>query len=137
MAAAAGWFRAAAERGVVDSQFNLGLLYEAGRGVPQNLREAYRWFSIAANAGDVAAREKQVEIEGKLKPAERAGLDRDASGFQPGAATPDLAQVIAPATTLAETQALLARQGYYVGPIDGVASPAFRTAAAAWRRDHP
>ncbi|MBL8553320.1 MAG: SEL1-like repeat protein [Phenylobacterium sp.] len=136
-AAAAGWFRRAAEQGVVDSQYNLGLLYEAGRGVEKNLREAYRWYAIAANAGDVAAREKQVEIEGRLTAGERAGLDRDVGAFQPGAPMLDTADVIAPATTIAETQALLARQGYYVGPLDGAASPAFRQASAAYLRDHP
>jgi len=137
---AAAWFRRAADRGVVDSQYNLGLLYEAGRGVPKNLREAYRWFSIAANAGDVAAREKQVELEGRLAAAERAGLDREAADYRPGPG-PALARnaelIVPPATTLAETQALLARQGYYVGPVDGVASPQFRAAAQAWLRDHP
>jgi localization factor PodJL len=138
-AEAAGWFRRAAERGVVDAQYNLGLLYAAGRGVERNQREAYRWFSVAANAGDVAAREKQVELESRLQPAERSGLDRDAAGFRPGAAPspPDPAPIIPPAETLAETQALLARKGYYVGPVDGVASPGLRTAAAAYLRDHP
>lgn len=135
---AAVWFRRAAERGVVDSQFNLGLLYEAGTGVQRNVREAYRWFTIAANAGDVAAREKQVEIAGRLSGSERSGLDRDAAAFQPGLQLlrePDL--LVSPATTLAETQALLARRGYYVGPIDGVSSPQLAAAAAAYRRDHP
>jgi TPR repeat protein len=138
-AEAAAWFRRAADRGVVDSQFNLGLLYESGRGVPQNLREAYRWFSIAANAGDVSAREKQVELEARLRPAERSSLDREAAGFRPGAAPPategDL--IVPPATTLAETQAFLARQGYYVGPADGATSPQLKSAAAAYLRDHP
>ena len=137
-AEAANWFRRAAERGVVDAQYNLGLLHEAGRGVDRNLREAYRWFSVAANAGDAAAREKQVELEGRLQPAERSGLDHDAAGFQPNTpAAADLATLIPPAETLAATQALLARKGYYVGPIDGVATPALRTAAAAYLRDHP
>ncbi|WP_293677261.1 hypothetical protein [uncultured Phenylobacterium sp.] len=137
-AEAATWFRRAANRGVVDSQFNLGLLYEAGRGVEKNLREAYRWFAVAANAGDATAREKQVEIEARLTPAERAGLDGDVAAYRPGAApTADLAQVIPPAASLAETQALLARRGYYVGPIDGVASPVLRAATSAYLRDHP
>jgi localization factor PodJL len=135
---AAVWFRRAAERGVVDSQYNLGLLYEAGRGVERNLREAYRWYSVAANAGDTAAREKQLEVEARLKPGERSGLDRDVSAYQPSAGPPaDLAMVIPPAETLSETQALLARKGYYVGPVDGIGSPAVRTAAAAYLRDHP
>ncbi|WP_293898895.1 tetratricopeptide repeat protein [Phenylobacterium sp.] len=135
---AAVWFRRAAERGVVDSQHDLGLLYESGRGVERNLREAYRWFTVAANAGDTASREKQLELEARLRPAERSALDRDASGYQPGASPPtELAMVIPPAATLSETQALLARKGYYVGPVDGVSSAALTTAAAAYLHDHP
>lgn len=138
---AAQWFRRAAELGVVDSQYNLGLLYEAGRGVDRNLREAYRWFAVAANAGDAVSREKVVELEAKLKAAERGDVDRAVKGFTPGAAAqsadPDRGLVIAPATTVAETQALLARLGYYVGPVDGTPTPAFRTAVAAYQRDQP
>jgi localization factor PodJL len=134
---AAVWFRRAADRGVVDSQYNLGLLYEAGDGVAKNLREAYRWFAIGANAGDVASREKQVEIEARLAPAERAGLERDAA-FRPGAAQSTEADtVLPPATTLTETQAFLARRGYYVGPVDGQPSPGLKAAAAAYLRDNP
>ncbi|WP_337189384.1 tetratricopeptide repeat protein [Phenylobacterium sp.] len=137
-AEAAAWFRRAAERGVVDSQYNLGLLYEAGQGVPRNLREAYRWLSVAANAGDLAAREKQIEVEARLAPAERAGLDRDVAAFQPGALSPDSAALIVPpAATIAESQAFLARRGYYLGPIDGAPSAGYATAVAAWRKDHP
>ena len=36
-AAAAQWFKKAAEHGVVDSQYNLGLLYQSGSGVPRDL----------------------------------------------------------------------------------------------------
>ena len=137
-AEAAIWFRRAAESGVVDSQHNLGLVYEAGRGVERNLREAYRWFAIAANAGDAPSREKAIELEARLRPAERAGLDGEVAAFRPGAPrAAEAAGLIAPATTLAETQALLARQGYYLGPIDGLASPALGAATAAYRRDHP
>ena len=133
---AAQWFRRAAEQGVVDSQYNLALLYEAGRGVDRNLREAYRWFAVAANAGDAVSREKVVELEAKLKGAERGELDRAVQGYAPGAgAVVDPGLVIAPATTVAETQAMLARLGYYVGPVDGASSPALRAAAAAYLRD--
>jgi len=45
--------------------------------------------------------------------------------------------VISPATTIAETQQLLSRAGYYLGPTDGADSPAFRTAAQTYLRDHP
>ena len=135
---ASQWFRRAAERGVVDSQYNLALLYEAGRGVEKNLREAYRWFSIAANAGDAVSRGKAVELEAKLKGAERGDVERAARSFAPGAApTTEAGPVIPPATTVAETQVMLARAGYYVGPVDGASSPILVAAAAAYTHDHP
>jgi TPR repeat protein len=131
---AAFWFRKAAEQGVVDAQYNLGLLFESGRGVERNLSEAYRWFAVAANAGDTAALEKKLYVERQLMDTERAALGL--SGAEgPGRGDELATLVIAPATTIAETQALLARQGYYKGPIDGAASPAFRAAADAYLRD--
>lgn len=136
-AASAQWFRRAADRGVVDSQYNLGLLYEAGRGVGRNLREAYKWFSVAANAGDVAAREKQIDLERRLKVSERAAVDGDVAAFKADGATSGREIVIAPASSVAESQALLARKGYYVGPADGAGSDAYRAAANAYLRDHP
>lgn len=138
VAEAAAWFRRAAGAGVVDAQYNLGRMYEAGRGVDRNLREAYRWYSIAANAGDLTARERQLALESQLAPGERSDLDRAVAAFRPGApAGGDSAIVIPPAATVAETQALLARQGYYLGPVDGVATPSLRAAANAYLADHP
>jgi TPR repeat protein len=36
------------EIGHVYSQFNLGFIYYMGRGVPQNYKEAFKWFKLAA-----------------------------------------------------------------------------------------
>jgi TPR repeat protein len=111
---------------VVDSQYNLGLLYEAGRGVEKNLREAYRWFAVAANAGDVAAREKQVARKRGLTAPERGGLDRDVSGYRPAprrrARRPSSSR--RPGAWRRPRRCWRAK-GYYVGPVDGVASAAF------------
>ncbi|WP_165843872.1 tetratricopeptide repeat protein [Phenylobacterium kunshanense] len=137
VADAAHWFRKAAEQGVLDSQYNLGLLYESGRGVDRNLPEAYRWFARAAEAGDPAARQKQLAVARQLGATERAalGIPAPSAPSGPGRGDELATLVIAPATTVAETQALLARHGYYAGPMDGVASPAFRAAADAYLRD--
>jgi len=51
-AKAAEWFTRAAERGYVDSAFDLAVLYERGEGVPQDLKQALKWYGIAAFAGD-------------------------------------------------------------------------------------
>ena len=119
--AAADWLQKAAERGVVDAQYNLGLMYEGGQGIEANPAESRRWYAMAAKAGDAAAAGK---------------LGQDASLSE---RSPSTAPIPAPTdgTSLSDTQAYLAQQGYYIGPIDGVASPALKAAAAAYMRDHP
>ncbi|UJP05643.1 MAG: sel1 repeat family protein [Nitrosomonas sp.] len=52
---AAGWFFRAAEQGYADAQFNLGLLYANGEGVPQDMRQAVELFRKAADQGHVDA----------------------------------------------------------------------------------
>src|SRR5262249_22179580 len=63
---AAQWFRKAADRGVADSQFNLGILYARGIGVEQNLAESFKWFSLAAAQGDADAARKRDDIAKRL-----------------------------------------------------------------------
>jgi uncharacterized protein len=48
-------FQSLAERGDASAQCNLGLMYEQGRGVAQNYREAMRWFRLAAVQGNASA----------------------------------------------------------------------------------
>jgi TPR repeat protein len=44
-------WRPLAEKGEAAAQFNLGLLYYEGQGVPQNFSEAARWFQESAERG--------------------------------------------------------------------------------------
>ncbi len=44
-------WRPLAEQGDAGAQFNLGLLYDMGRGVPQNYAEAAKWYWLAADGG--------------------------------------------------------------------------------------
>jgi TPR repeat protein len=48
-------FRAAAEQGHADSQFNLGLMYEQGIGVAKDERQAVVWYGKSAEQGNSAA----------------------------------------------------------------------------------
>ena len=48
-------YRAAAETGDAEAQFNLGLCYHYGRGVAKNLTEAVKWYRKAAEQGHVKA----------------------------------------------------------------------------------
>ena len=40
-----------AEQGDADAQFNLGLMYENGEGLPENDKTAVKWYTLAAEQG--------------------------------------------------------------------------------------
>ena len=48
-------FRPLAEQGDANAQFNLGFMYDNGKGVPENDAEAAKWHRKAAEQGDVMA----------------------------------------------------------------------------------
>lgn len=47
--------RAKAKAGDANSQFNIGMLYDNGQGVPKDHAEATRWFRKAAEQGNATA----------------------------------------------------------------------------------
>ena len=47
----ADYWRARAEAGEAIAQYNLGVLYATGRGVPRDDAEAVRWWRLAAEQG--------------------------------------------------------------------------------------
>lgn len=61
-------FRDAAELGVRDSQFNLGIMYGRGLGVELDLAESYKWFALAARAGDTEAAERRDQVANAMLP---------------------------------------------------------------------
>ena len=44
-----------AEQGDAEAQFNLGVIYDEGQGVPQDYAEAAKWYRMAAEQGDADA----------------------------------------------------------------------------------
>ena len=44
-----------AERGDAGAQFNLGVRYDKGQGVPQDSKEAVKWYRLSAEQGNVDA----------------------------------------------------------------------------------
>jgi TPR repeat protein len=57
-------WRLSGDEGNVDAQFNLGLLYSSGHGLPQDYAEALIWFRKAADQGDARA---QVYLGGMYR----------------------------------------------------------------------
>src|SRR6476620_6260260 len=52
---AAKWFRRAADQGDTVALIYLGVMYNEGRGVPQDYAEAAKWYKLAAEQGDALA----------------------------------------------------------------------------------
>lgn len=48
---AAFWFRKAADNGIANAAYNLGVLYHQGLGLKKDMKEAIRWYKTAAGKG--------------------------------------------------------------------------------------
>lgn len=79
---ALNWFLSAAEHGLADSQFNLGVLYEHGLGVAVDRIAAYKWYALAANGGDQDAKSLRDTLRGKMSGEDRAKAERLVSSFR-------------------------------------------------------
>ncbi len=44
-----------AEQGIADAQYNLGVMYDNGKGVLQDYKEAVKWYRLSAEQGDALA----------------------------------------------------------------------------------
>ena len=84
---AAAQYRKGAERGHRESQYQLGCCYYAGRGVPEDLCEVMRWWTLAENAGlELASRARRQLL--KLMPkSDLARADALVAAFSPVAST--------------------------------------------------
>ena len=49
-------WRPLADQGDVKAQFNLGVMYQLGQGVPQDYAEAAKWYRLAADQGFAPAK---------------------------------------------------------------------------------
>ena len=123
---ASQWFRKAAERGVADSQFNLGILYARGIGVEQNLAESFKWFSLAAAQGDADSANKRDDVAKRLDPQSLAAAKLAIQTFTPEGQPDDAINVASPAGgwDAAPTQAGAAK------PAPAAAKPALTKRAA-------
>jgi TPR repeat protein len=71
-AAAAKWYRKAAERGLTSAQVLLGSMYAEGRGVEQDLVQAYAWLHLAAIDEHPSAAKARDAVGADLSPGQIA-----------------------------------------------------------------
>lgn len=73
------WYRRAAEQELALAQYNLGVMYAKGEGVPRNDQEAYVWFSLVAVSDSSSEKQLRDAIGQKLSSAERAAAQEKAA----------------------------------------------------------
>jgi localization factor PodJL len=77
------WLKRAAERGLVDGQYNVARLYETGDdGIQPDLTEAYKWYLIAARAGDGDAQSAVERLRATVPAAARDKARAEADRFE-------------------------------------------------------
>ncbi len=77
------WLRRAADQGLVDSQYNVAKLYETGeQGIGQDLSQAYKWYLIAARAGDGDAQAAVERLKATVPTEIRGQARAEAERFQ-------------------------------------------------------
>ena len=149
MPTAANWFKKAGERGVVDSQFNLGVLFESGQGLPKNMKDAFVWYSIAAEQGDQFAKTRVEALKTELDPADLATALARVGKFKP-VKIDDAANGIfrnlawaksnknmgVKASQIRQAQKMLTELGYEIGGADGAVGPKTRSAIMNFERSN-
>lgn len=72
----------AAEKGIVDAYYDLGLLYSTGQGVEQNFIAAHKWFNLAAMKGLKRAVVDRAEVAREMNARQIAKAQREARQWQ-------------------------------------------------------
>ncbi len=72
-----------ARQGDAGAQFNLGIMYANGRGVPQNYVLAYMWSNLASAGGNAYGGKNRDEVAAKMTPAQIAEAQRLAAEWKP------------------------------------------------------
>jgi len=58
-------------QGYAEAQYNLGLMYHKGQGVPQNYVQAHMWSNLAASQLTGSDRKRAVENRARIAEAQR------------------------------------------------------------------
>jgi TPR repeat protein len=94
--------RKQAATGSVAAQYEMGVLYEFGFHMKDNLAHAHAWYSAAAEGGDERAAKRRDVVQGQMSPAqldEARRLQGELGAKKPAAEAP------APATPAADNPA--------------------------------
>jgi TPR repeat protein len=77
------WYGKAAEKGYTKAQYNLGLMYYGGNGVPKDFVQAYLWLSLAADQKFQDAAKNLDFLVKKMSPGQITEAKKLASEWKP------------------------------------------------------
>ncbi|MGB7692825.1 MAG: hypothetical protein WBM12_08105 [Pseudolabrys sp.] len=80
--------RPLAEQGDANAQYNLGVFYDNGLGVPQDKVRAYMWFNLSAAQGRDGAAAFRDLIARRMTPAQIAEAQKLAREWKPNTQSP-------------------------------------------------
>lgn len=80
--------RPLAEQGDANAQYNLGVFYDNGLGVPQDKVRAYMWFNLSAAQGREGAAAFRDLIARRMTPAQIAEAQKLAREWKPNTQSP-------------------------------------------------
>ena len=80
--------RPLAEQGDANAQYNFGVFYDNGLGVPQDKVRAYMWFNLSAAQGRDGAAAFRDLIARRMTPAQIAEAQRLAREWKPNMQSP-------------------------------------------------
>jgi TPR repeat protein len=80
---ALSWFRKAADQGIAEAQYNLGLAYFKGDGIAADGERAYYWWTLSANRGYQGAIKYREIAEKMLTEEQRTRVQADANHWKP------------------------------------------------------
>jgi len=80
-------FRPLGEQGNASAQYNLGVMYALGQGVPRDNVQAYMWFDLSARYLEGVERDRMVQIRdviaSDMTPAQIAEAEKLAREWKP------------------------------------------------------
>jgi uncharacterized protein len=77
------WFRLAAEQGNARAQYNLGGMYEFGRGIQEDKKAALVWYDLASARGHKDAVEHRDNLMHRMADVEIVEAMRLAGDWKP------------------------------------------------------
>jgi TPR repeat protein len=83
-AKAAEWLGQAAEHGDDVAQMTFGVMHVEGQGLPENVVEAHKWFSLSARQGNSSAEKRLGDLVAEMSPEQIAEAEQGAQDWLGG-----------------------------------------------------